>query len=558
MVNIGMRKKIIVKYCIIIFSLALLGTISFTTFALTSDSFGALFNGYVNVVSPDLKKPDMPQRQTVIITKDSTDIVIQSGYNYIFEGNQDWGSKDNPIDLNNYTVIKGTLDKPLDAYIDGGGYYFKLNLNYLQAPNGLLGVFSGAISNFNLYAGQIEPSSEAVVFASTLTKDGVIFNCENYVNASAYQGAAAGFVKVAEGLISKSVNYGKIDANSFAAGIAYSVKGKLVNCENYGEIESKNEQAAGIAWTVHGALNNCQNFGNILGNKGAAGIAVKADGAAINNCKNGLNNEKDKIKIKANSGPAAGIVFEAFNGSAIINCANYASINGRGAFGVCYSVIGNIIDTQNYGDMTSYQSSAGIADTVQGELTRVYNYGNIIADNTKASGLAHSVIGNINESHNLGQVSTIGGSAVGLVYEIKGNITDSSNSGIVQKTGWGNANVAGIACLAEGKIESVKNLGRIVVENTAQYVGGIAAVMKGQILNSSSEGKIAQNNEYQFAIIGGITAVLENVQGALIKDSRFIGGFEIKSKSANYHPIACNYPKGSIVNCSGMGIIYDL
>ncbi|HEY8419167.1 MAG TPA: hypothetical protein VIL03_01900 [Clostridia bacterium] len=553
-----MNKNLIIRCCIILFSVVILGLVSFTTFALTNDNFDALLGGLFNVISSDIKRPEMPNRTTIIITKDSTDIVIQSGYNYIFKGSHDWGSKNNPIDLNKYAIIKGASNKPLDAYIDGRGYYFKLDLNRQQAADGYLGVFSGAIVDFNLYQGNIEHSPETALFASTLTKEGVIYNCSNYINLSSYEGVCAGFVKNAEGLISKSVNYGKVEANGYAAAFAYSVKGRLVNCENYGVVESKNEQAAGIAWAVQGSLNNCLNFGSVLGNKAAAGIAVRAEGAILLNCKNGFENDKNKILIRASSGPAVGIIYEAFNKSLISNCANFANIDGSGAFGIGYNIYGDIIDTKNHGNMSSYQTCAGIANNVQGALSKVYNYGNITTQNSRASGLVHSLTGNINDSHNLGQVQTSDGSAAGLVYQIQGNIIDSTNNGIIKKTGWSSEYVAGLAGIAEGKIENSKNKGKITIDNNAQYIGGIAAVMKGQIINCNSESEIAQNNEHQFITVGGIAAVLENIQGALIKDSRFFGGFNIKSRSANKHYIACIYPTGTIVNCAGMGQIYNL
>jgi hypothetical protein len=537
-----------------------LGLVSFTTFALTTGNFDMLFGGLFNVVSKDLKKPGMPDRTTIIIGKNSTGVVIQSGYNYVFEGEQNWGSKNNPIELSKYAIQKGDSKNPLDAYIDGRGLYFKLDLNAQQAADGFLGVFSGAIVDFNIYQGSITHASEVAVFASTLTKDGVIYNCSNHINISSYTGVSVGFVKTVEGLISKSVNHGRIDANAYSAGIAYSVKGRLVNCENYGAIESKNDIAAGIAWSVQGVLNNCHNFGNVSGNKAAAGVAAKADGATINNCKNGYENDKNKTTISANSGPSVGIIYEANNRSAISSCVNYANMNGSGVFGIGYNINGDITDTKNYGNMTSYQTCAGIANNVQGLLSGVYNYGNINAQNSKASGLAHSVTGNISDSYNIGQVQSDGGSAVGLVYQFQGNISESANEGVIKKTGWGNEEyVAGIAGSAQGKIENSKNKGRIIIDNTAKYAGGITAIMKGQIISCNSEAEIAQNNQYAPIIVGGITAVLEN-PNAQIRDSRFFGGLSIKSTDASTkkHYIACIYPPGSIVDCAGMGQIFNL
>jgi hypothetical protein len=560
------KRNLFFKPLIIIVCLVILGLLSFTSYALiTQGNFGALFGGKGTISD----RPVPPSnRETIIITKhNKDDVVIQSGYNYVFQGEEKWGTEKHPIDLNSINLIKGAQDEPLDAYIDGGNNYFKYNLISQEASSGLLGVFSGAIVDFNIYKGNGGNHPKAAVFASVLTSQGVIYNCSNFLDVSSYgkDEFSAGFVENLEGTIIKSVNYGDITANGYASGFANIVKGKIYNCKNYGKIESKDSKAAGIANEVLGSIKNAQNLGKIDANKGAAGIAIKVKGGEVADCVNGSS--QINVQIYASSAQSVGIVYEVksveVNGQTqkgiISRCINYADIDGHEAFGIAYSVQGDVTDSKNYGLITSYDSCAGIADYIEGNLTNTQNHGAIIGDNEKASGLVHKIKGNIIGCQNNGDVKTAGGHASGIAFEFNGYIINSKNLGQVRKTSWDiNKYAAGVVSVGYGQIINCQNQGQIIVDNLASYVGGIAAIMSGQIINTQSSGKIIQNNMYQPITVGGIAAVLNNENSPLIEDCVFSGGFDIKSNQARKHYIAYEYPSGTIKNCVGMGKEYNL
>ena len=564
--ELSKKRNLVFKPLAITVCLIVLGLMSFTSYALiTQGDFSVVFGGWGKISD----RPVPPSnRETIIITKQNKDdVVIQSGYNYVFQGEEKWGTQKHPIDLNSINLIKGKQDEPLDAYIDGKDLYFKFDIKSQDAPSGLLGVFSGAIVDFNIYKGNAGNHPKVVVFASSLTSKGVIYNCANFLNVSSYDNtqSSAGFVERLEGAIIKSVNYGNVTANGYASGFANSVKGKIINCKNYGKIESKDSKAAGIAGEVWGSIRKSQNLGNVYANKGAAGIAIKVIGGEIVDCENGSSHINPQIY--ASSAQSVGIAYEVESAEAggqtqkgiILRCINRADIDGHEAFGIAYIVKGDVDGSQNYGAISSYNSCAGIADYIEGNLTNTQNHGIITGNNQKASGLVHKIIGNIIGSQNNGYVKTAGGHASGIAYELNGNIINSKNLGLVHKTGWGSDKyVAGIVSLGQGQILNCQNQGRIIADNIATYIGGIAAIMSGQIINAQSGGKIVQNNMYQPITVGGIAAVLNDDNSPIIENCIFSGGFDIKSNHARKHYIAYYYPSGTIKNCIGMGIEYNL
>jgi hypothetical protein len=539
--------------------------IGFSTFALvTKGNFDTFFGGKGVITS----KPIPPSgRDTIIITKENKDdVVIESGYNYIFKGSSSWGTISKPIDLSKLNIIIGLEDEPFDAYIEGNNNYFKVDKKQGKELQGAFGVLSGAIVNFNL-VGTLSNSPTSLTLASILEVDGVLYNCNNYINISSYNndGYSAGLVGEAKGKIIKCNNYGTITANGYASGIAYKVTGSITDSYNYGIIESKSSKAAGIAAIVNGTVKNSQNLANVSGNLGAAGIAIEVNGGSLINCVNGTFDRK--ISIYSSSAYSVGIVYnlksiEASTGK-ISKCINYSDINGNsGAVGIGYYVQGDIEESKNYGQISSYSAAAGIAQYLEGNIAKSKNYGTVIGNNDYSIGLVLTILGNIIDCQNSGYIKTSGGSASGIVFDIEGNISRVKNTGIVQKIGWGNDSyVTGIASKAKGKISDTINNGDVIADNIAKFLGGIAGEMTGQILNSESNGKIIQNNAYQHVTAGGITAVLDNNSSygvPLIKDCIVTGGLQLKSNSSDKGIIAYSYPKKSIVNCVGMGVLYNL
>ena len=542
--------------------------IGFSTFALiTKGNFDTFFGGR-GVIS-DVPVP--PQdRETIIITKDSRNVVIQSGYNYVFQGSEYFGTKDYPIHLDGIfsqiDIHQGVAQNPLDAYIDGDNNYFWINKSWNEGIQGVFGVLSGTIVNFNLM-GIITHSETSVAMAAILEAEGILYNCNNYIDISSYDhnGYSAGLVGELKGKIIKCNNYGRITANGYASGIAYKITGSITGSSNYGNIISTSSKAAGIAGTVIGSVKDSQNLANVEGNLGAAGVAIEVTGGSLIGCINGSQNKK--INIYSSSAYSVGIVYNLKsvdeNTGKISKCINYSDINGNsGAAGIGYYINGNIEESHNYGDITSHSKAIGIARKVQGNITKTNNYGSVFGANDYSVGIVLEMEGDLVDCQNSGFISTSDGSASGIVYNIIGNITRAKNTGKVQKTGWGGDKyVTGIASIAYGVISDSINNGQVIVENVASYMGGIAGRMTGQILNSESNGKIKQNNPYMPVTIGGITAVLHSdaqLGTPLIKDCIVTGGLQIWSLLADKHIIAFSFPSDSIQNCVGMGKLYNL
>lgn len=538
--------------------------IAFSTFALiTKGKFDSFFGGR-GVISAMPIPP--AERETKIITPTSDNHIIESGYNYVFEPSDEWGTKDNPIDLGEINIEAGTADNPLDVYIDGKNNYFKVDKSHGESDEGVFGVLSGQLVNCN-FVGNFSNSESAVVVAAVLEANGVLYNCNNYIDISSYNndGYSAGLVGELKGKVIKCSNYGNITANGYASGIAYKVTGSITGSSNYGKIESKSSKAAGIAGIVMGSVKDCQNLGDVTANRGAAGIAIEVINGSLIGCING--SQDNKIKIYSSSAYSVGIVYDlkSTDGSIgiISRCINYSDIEGNsGAAGIGYNIEGDIQESQNYGDISSYSTASGIAVNIAGNIVKTNNSGWVKGNNDYSVGLVLTMQGNITDCQNSGYISTSGGSASGIVYNITGNITRAKNTGKVQKTGWsGDKYVAGIACTAYGVISDSINNGQVIADNIASFLGGIAGRITGQILNSESNGEIEQNNTYMPVTAGGITAVLSSdtqFGTPLIKDCIVTGKLNIRSSLAQTGIIAYSFPEGSIVNCVGSGKLYNL
>lgn len=536
----------------------------FSTFAIiVKGNFNTFFGGK-GVISSMPVPPE--NRQTKVISYNNDNHVIESGYNYVFETSDNWGTKENPIDLAQFDITPGTKDQPLDAYIDGKNNYFKIDLDQDEAKNGIFGVISGAIVNLNLI-GNVASSEKCTALAAVLEVQGVLYNCNNYIDISSYGNNeyAAGLVGEVKGKIIKCNNYGKIMANGYASGLAYKVIGDVIDSKNYGEVQSMSSKAAGVAGVVTGTVKNCQNLANIRGNEGAAGIAVDVIGGSIIGCVNGSSDKK--IQVYASSAYSVGIIYNLIsteqNLGKVSKCINYSNIDGNyGACGIGFEIDGDIEDTKNYGDITSHSTAVGIAKKVKGNISNTQNLGSIIGDNDFAIGIVLDIEGDITNCNNSGYILTSGGNASGIAYRLQGNITGSKNTATVQKKGWGgDKNVAGIAAIAYGLIENCINNGQIIVDHIAQYVGGIAGEMTGKIFNCESNGKIRQYDLYTYVNVGGIAAVLNNNSQygmPIINNCIVTGGLDVYSTIAGKGIIAYQYPKGSIVNCIGMGQLYNL
>lgn len=561
------KGRILLRLFMILNCLVLSIALGYSSYAIvTQYNFDLLHRGKLSISDA----PVAPDREYVVIqvadkkklNEDLHNLVIKSDINIIFESNDGSscapGSARYPIDLRIVDIRKGTTEEPLNVYINGNNNYFYVDLNWEQGKDGVFGVFSGVLANMN-FVGKIADNPISVMLASVLEAEGELYNCNNYINFSSYdgQGFSAGFVGELKGNITKCTNYGNINANGFASGFAYKVFGNINNSNNCGKITSSSGQASGIAAEIIGSVENSNNYSNIEGKNGAAGIAVKVIGGSIIKCINGQ--PETRKTISSNSKYAAGIVYAIENyfdiesgintESVVDECINNMNISGHISAGIAYNAQGKIINSVNNGNISSYSKSAGIVAIMEGVVENTVNNGDITGTNDCAAGITLEMSGDIINSQNTGKISTSGGHVAGIVYNINGNITLTVNSGNVIKSGWNSKAVGGIASKAKGKIEQCSNTGNITVQNAAIYIGGIAADMSGQIIMSKNSGKITQYNKYEKVTAGGIAAILRNINSPSIEQCEVTQDLYIDSKSKIWGIIAATYPKGKIINC---------
>lgn len=172
----------------------------------------------------------------------------------------------------------------------------------------------------------------------------VIDGCSNSADvwSEQYVGGFAGDARSPGVVIKGSKNYGHIHnfkdervGVSYVSGLVSRMDGQIIDCENYGKIESHNDYAAGIASKGSSTtlFQNCVNHGEIV---------AHARGQVM--------------------GYAAGICSE-LSGSSVVACGN----------------TGRIISHLNY--------AGGIVALSEGNITDCWNTGFVTADNVFAGGI---------------------------------------------------------------------------------------------------------------------------------------------------------------------------
>lgn len=316
------------------------------------------------------------------------------------------------------------------------------------------------------------------------------------------------FRELTSGASVKNLHISKasLDGSVGAGIIAGKNSGTIENCAVLGNLKSTSamDATAGIAGKNYGTIRNCVYAGDITAAAETAGNAKYIAGIAGRN--SGIIEKCYAVgSVNTKASVVAGIA--ASNDGTIKNCYNYMSVTGtHSVAGVVAENRNTVTGCRNYGSITLEKSGtgeqaggicAGNRDTAL--IEKSYNYGNITGYNNTA-GVAGYTTGVVTESGNYGEIS---GSAnvAGIVGLYKGaesnEIQKSVNKGRITgtKTGIGGI-LGGAPATSSVSIISCYNLGRISAASTANDIGGIAGVlMTGSISGCYNTGDFTLGNK---------------------------------------------------------------
>ena len=222
----------------------------------------------------------------------------------------------------------------------------------------------GGISYFGVYKanfidcknyGNFKICGEATAGICGLSNGCNIIGCANYGNFSSDQ----------SGDIESQSNVGGI-VGQYNGGLAddeenYYCNKKIINCQNYGTIDSRSSWVGGITGDIYGnvSLEKCANYGNISGKYNVGGITGKYYGNdSIWIMGEGYVYPRGRIVDCYNSGHIYGdsIVggiagtFASFCGDTLANCLNTGLVDGSAVYSGCYSFNSEDEDLYFYGD----------------------------------------------------------------------------------------------------------------------------------------------------------------------------------------------------------------
>ena len=250
------------------------------------------------------------------------------------------------VDLKSHPLAIGGYASEVSfaGTFDGNGQYvLNMALTKDQAGNGdnYLGLFptTGATSLIKDLAvtGTVTGAGSVGGIAGFI--NGKIEHCYNFATISATAGNVGGIVAGTysnNASVKDCVNFGEVistAATSNAGGIYGSVRGQVVACENYGEVNAPGT-AGGVAGVGYGAFQECINYGKVNTPNGySAGIlgVSNGTGASFEDCIN-----KGEVHTKLYSGGILGTTNHK-NGDQLIDCSNEGKIVAGG------SCIGGII-----------------------------------------------------------------------------------------------------------------------------------------------------------------------------------------------------------------------
>ncbi len=207
----------------------------------------------------------------------------------------------------------------------------------------------------------------------------------------------------------------------------------------------------------------------------------------------------------------AGVVGYAWN-SNIKNCTTSGTINAEIAVGgvVGYSNNSDIKDCDNTATVSANGISSGgiVGSASEGEVTNCFNNGQVISTLEKVGGivgLANQVT--VSDSYNLNTI-TGNGRVGGILGDmVGGNITRVYNKGNIISTAIHTGGLVGYN--DSGSIENSYNEGDLQSTNT--HMGGIVgASLLGSITNTYNIGDLTTSNDYYGGIAGFSSATMQN------------------------------------------------
>ena len=307
----------------------------------------------------------------------------------------DWQGLGENIDNKDVDIQGYKGDKAFSGEIDGQGH--ALTVSFTGSP--LVNLLTGTVKNLT-----IKGKSEAgTAFVRYLLYNGRIENCVNYasisggarINGGTVAGAFAAAACKGPKLLYRTtgivncVNYGDVQTtgnnaggilgvvvNSFQGNFTTGTLGssdykvyasiEVTGCKNYGAVSAVNSNAAaggivGICWMadVAGvALADCENHGAVSAPTGGAAAGILGQ----------QNSEQQTISRCLNTGTITGTIYAAgITGRSggeptlIESCANTGKITGQRAGGIVAVSFGEITDCYNTGDVTGSEFVGGIA-----------------------------------------------------------------------------------------------------------------------------------------------------------------------------------------------------
>lgn len=325
-------------------------------------------------------------------------------------------------------------------------------------------------------------------------------NCTNSCNFSvdgeeSRLGGLIGAV-LGDSEIKKCINSGTlISYNGSVGGISSFSRGcgLIDDCENYGNIDGKNEYEysggiLGIGATSGGSaiIKNCYNAGTVRGYRDVGGIVgdLQTSGL-ISNCVNTGNVVGLDTYVSGGANYIGGI---AGSSPSIENCINKGYVFSRSTpldYAVswgwydCVSGIGTastIRGCVNYGEVHTTHLAGGISSGRWGQIiSDCYNYGNVSA--RVSGGITGSGSPSVSKCYNSGAVYG-SNSAGGIAGTMSENVSDCYNTGTIE----GGENGGIVGHLNGGYIENCYNVGEI--EQSENYGAICSKNESGSITNS--------------------------------------------------------------------------
>ena len=306
---------------------------------------------------------------------------IESDYNYISFfcniGDVSHFNDDAPNGYIDSLTIVGNL---LTSNENGGGFCInnfgtiyqcvsKLRINNICWFGGIAWENLGNIISCTNYTSASYPAIGGICYRGS----GNIIDCKNYGNFKIYGEATAGICGLSNGCnIIGCANYGNFSSNQsgdiesqsnvggivgqYIGGLAedeenYYCNKKIINCQNYGTIDSRSSWVGGITGDINGnvSLEKCANYGNISGKYNVGGIAGKYYGNdSIWIMGEGYVYPRGRIVDCYNSGHIYGdsIVggiagtFASLCGDTLANCLNTGRVEGAAIYSGHYAFDG--------------------------------------------------------------------------------------------------------------------------------------------------------------------------------------------------------------------------